>query len=158
MQWFRRVDFFCNPTTFRIAAIIVKYCYPTGSWLLELKSLYTVFRLLTARVKIVAKRDYLSTLTENYPCNVYTPPGFRIQFIVSYQVLSSFTRHDLPLFAHYHPRSYPLTTSLCTNDPAIHMNRRFDMICVRFDLIYSDLLEDATGHMSPTKSNSTQIM
>ena len=35
-----------------------KYCYTTSSWLFWLMSLYMMFRLLTARRKIIVKQDY----------------------------------------------------------------------------------------------------
>ena len=45
---------------FYIAAIFVKYCYRTGSWLFWLMSLYTMFGLLTARGKIIVEKVLLN--------------------------------------------------------------------------------------------------
>ena len=48
----------CNTPIFCIAAIFVKHCSTTVSWFLQRMSQLTLFRLLTARGKIIVKRDY----------------------------------------------------------------------------------------------------
>ena len=48
---------------FYIAAIFVKYCYTTGSWLFWLMSQYMLFRLLTTRGEIIVKPAYWITLS-----------------------------------------------------------------------------------------------
>ena len=51
-----------NNPMFYVAAIFVKYCYTTGSWLFWVVTKYALFGLLTARGKSIVKQDYYVAL------------------------------------------------------------------------------------------------